>query len=259
MARGRLRLTIARRQLLTGLGALLLAPRQVQAFGQAGAFHPRLLKAGGNDWSGRASAPGRWAWELIRRTSAPGRLTAGRVAADQPELLAEPFVLWAGRSAVAPLSGPELTGLRRFLRLGGVMVVDDTEPASGAFNRSVRRELERVLPESPIVKLDPSHVVYKTYYIIDRPVGRVLGLPHLDAIVRGRSAQVILLAHDLLGALARSRSGSWAFDVVPGGVRQRELAVRLAINLAMYLLCSDYKDDQVHAPWLMRRRARRRP
>jgi hypothetical protein len=27
------------------------------------------------------------------------------------------------------------------------------------------------------------------------------------------------------------------------------------VNLAMYVLCSDYKDDQVHAPWLMRRRA----
>jgi len=259
VARRRLRLAVARRQLLAGLGALLLAPRQAQAFGQAGAFHPRLLLAGGNDWSSRASAPGRWAWELIRRTSAPGRLTAGRVSADQPELLAEPFVLWAGGSAVAPLSGPEVTGLRRFLRLGGVMVVDDTDPAGGAFGRSVRRELERVLPESPIVRLAPSHVVYKTYYMIDRPVGRVLGPPHLDAIVRGRSAQVILLAHDLLGALARSRGGSWAFEVVPGGVRQREYAVRLAINLAMYLLCSDYKDDQVHAPWLMRRRARRRP
>jgi hypothetical protein len=33
----------------------------------------------------------------------------------------------------------------------------------------------------------------------------------------------------------------------------------LAVNIAMYVLCSDYKDDQVHAPWLMRRRAQRRP
>jgi hypothetical protein len=26
----------------------------------------------------------------------------------------------------------------------------------------------------------------------------------------------------------------------------------------MYVLCSDYKDDAVHAPWLMRRRAQSR-
>jgi len=66
-----------------------------------------------------------------------------------------------------------------------------------------------------------------------------------------------LLSHDLLGALAR-REGGWALSVEPGGERQRQYALRLAVNLAMYVLCSDYKDDQVHAPWLMRRRARRR-
>jgi ribosomal protein S9 len=49
-------------------------------------------------------------------------------------------------------------------------------------------------------------------------------------------------------------AGDWTFDVVGGGARQREEAIRLAVNLAMYLLCSDYKDDQVHAAWLMRHR-----
>jgi len=42
---------------------------------------------------------------------------------------------------------------------------------------------------------------------------------------------------------------------VPNGDGQREHAVRLAVNIAMYVLCSNYKDDQVHAPFLMRRRA----
>jgi hypothetical protein len=45
------------------------------------------------------------------------------------------------------------------------------------------------------------------------------------------------------------------FEVEPRGEAQRERAVRLAVNLAMYVLCSNYKDDQVHAPFLMRRRA----
>jgi hypothetical protein len=35
--------------------------------------------------------------------------------------------------------------------------------------------------------------------------------------------------------------------------------VRLAVNIAMYVLCSNYKDDQVHAPFLMRRRASTAP
>ena len=83
--------------------------------------------------------------------------------------------------------------------------------------------------------------------------GRVVGSGHIDAIVRGRSAQVLFLDLDLLGALARVGE-SWSFEVEPGGSEQREQAARLAVNVAMYVLCSDYKDDQVHAEWLMRRR-----
>jgi hypothetical protein len=101
-------------------------------------------------------------------------------------------------------------------------------------------------------------VLFKTFYIVDRPVGRLLGSPHVEAIVRGKNAQVLFLDHDLLGALAREGE-SWALDVTPGGARQREEAVRFAVNIAMYALCSDYKDDQVHAPFIMRRRVRADP
>jgi len=38
------------------------------------------------------------------------------------------------------------------------------------------------------------------------------------------------------------------------GERQREQAIRLSVNIVLYALCLDYKDDQVHAPFIMRRR-----
>jgi hypothetical protein len=41
---------------------------------------------------------------------------------------------------------------------------------------------------------------------------------------------------------------------VEGAASVRQQAIRLAVNIAMYVLCSDYKDDQVHAEELMRRR-----
>jgi hypothetical protein len=230
-----------------------------RAFGDSGAFHPRLLRAGASAALGvRESGAGRWSWELVRRTSAPARLVPAAVNADSPALQAEPFVMWAGDADPGALSGAEIRGLTRFLRLGGVLVVDDSSPSAGAFGRGARRELARVLPESAPVLLDPGHVLFKTFYIVDRPMGRVLGPPTLEAIVRGKNAQVLFLQHDLLGALARRGEG-FAFETEPGGVEQREHAIRLAVNIAMYVLCSDYKDDQVHAPFLMRRRARQRP
>lgn len=253
-------MTLSRRHALAAFAALFGGASHASGFGQAGAFNPRLITSAGAAIDAvRSTAPGRWAWELVRRTSAPARLATTNVAADHPSLLAEPFAVWAGGGDLPALSAPELRGIERFIKLGGVLMVDDTNPASGAFGRAVRRELRRVLPESPVVRLDAGHVIYKTYYIIDRPFGRVAGPNHLEAIVRGKNAQVIFSSHDLLGALARSRGGSWSLEVEPGGIRQREAAIRLAVNIAMYVLCSDYKDDQVHAPWLMRRRANRRP
>jgi hypothetical protein len=263
MARRRLPLKsglgrLTRRHALGALATLLAAVPKAHAFGDSGAFHARVLLTGSAKFQGlRGSAPSHWAWELVQRTSAPGRLTVNKVSADDRRLLREPFVVWAGQGEIAPLTQPEVRRLEQFLRIGGVMVVDDADGPNGAFGRAARREIARVLPEAAVIRLDPSHVIYKTYYIIDRPVGRVLGPPHLHGIVRGKNTQVIFLEHDLLGALARSADG-WAMDVTPGGAEQREYAVRLAVNLAMYVLCSDYKDDQVHAPYLMRRRASQR-
>jgi hypothetical protein len=250
---------VARRSVLLGIAGLVLLPAPVLAFGESGSFSARLLAAGKRqDLGRRVSGLSRWAFELVQRTSAPGKLVAVTVEADRPALLAEPFAVWAGDTDVGALSLTQIRGLERFLKLGGVLVVDDSAPESGAFSRSVRRELLRVLPATPPVRLDPSHVIYRTFYLLDRPVGRVLGPAHIEAIVRGRNAQVFFLAHDLLGALARGDEG-WAFEVAPGGPEQRERAVRLAVNIAMYVLCSDYKDDQVHASWLMRRRGQVRP
>ena len=53
-------------------------------------------------------------------------------------------MVWAGVEDVGQLSLAEVSGLLRFLKLGGTMVVDDAAPESGAFGRSVRRELLRV-------------------------------------------------------------------------------------------------------------------
>jgi Domain of unknown function (DUF4159) len=247
---------LERRALVCGAAALALAPASAWAFGEAGAFRARLLVAGeGRVDDARVQGTARWASELVRRTSAPGRQTPERVEADRPALFREPFVVWSGSEDVGALSSSEVNGLERYLRLGGTLVVDDSEPGSGAFGRSARRELARVLPESPPVRLEASHVLYKTFYLLDRPMGRVLGPTTIEAIVRGRNAVVLFLAHDLLGALARRGEG-WAFGVEPGGPEQRERAIRFAVNIAMYVLCSDYKDDVVHAPFLLQRRGR---
>ena len=236
-------------------GLALGSPRPARAFGEEGAFNPRVLLTGNARWEGvRTTAPGRWSKELADRTSAPARLGPTTVRADEPALLAEPFALWGGDDAVSALTDREVSGLKRFIALGGVLFVDEFAPEKGAFLRSVKRELARVLPEGSPIPIGDENVIFRSFYLLRRAVGRVEGPAKLEAILRGGLPQVVFSSHDLLGALARSPSGLSPIAVTPGGERQREQAVRLAVNLAMYVLCSSYKDDQVHAPFLMRRR-----
>jgi hypothetical protein len=233
-------------------------PRPARAFGDKGAFDPRILLAGGITHAGHPSAPGRWSSELAQRTSAPARATPSVVHADEPAITNAPFLYFSGDQAVTDLTPGEVSGLRRFFALGGVMVVDDSgagndgEPSP--FGRTARQQIERVLPDSTPIPLRPEHVIFKSFYLLHRAEGRVLGPKTLDAVVRGGAAQVIFTSNDLGGALA-GRPGLWEAPVVPGGDVQREHAIRLAVNIAMYVLCSNYKDDQVHAPFLMRKRS----
>jgi len=257
VAHRRHRLTLL--AVLVCAGLCLLMPGTVRAFGDEGAFHPRVLLVGDATFEGlRTTAPARWAWELTRRTSAPARLAPGTVRADSPALVNEPFAWWLGGTDVGTLTTREVAGLRAFFALGGVLLVDDTDPVVGAFGKSARRELARVLPDTVPVPIGSEHVIFRSFYLLGRPAGRVEGPDKLEAILRNGQAQVLFSSHDIAGALAQDRSGMPSFAVTPGGDRQREMAARVAVNVAMFVLCSNYKDDQVHAPFLMRRRARDR-
>jgi hypothetical protein len=154
------------------------------------------------------------------------------------------------------MSPREIGLLRQFFALGGMLLVDDSDPDKGDFRRGAKRELGRVIPDISTIPIGTEHVVFRSFYLLRRAEGRVRGPAKLEAIVRSGSAQVIFTAHDLAGALAQTPGGSPIFQASPGGEQQREMATRLAVNLAMYVLCTNYKDDQVHAPFLMRRRAR---
>lgn len=241
--------------------ALLVAtvPKPAHAFGDYGAFDPRILLTGSQQSAAHPDAPGRWSWELIQRTSAPARLKPTTVHASDISVVDAPFLYWSGDTNVDPLTSLEIEQLRRFFALGGVMLVDDAgvtnDGKSSPFGVSAKREIARVLPDSAPIAIGAEHVVFRSFYLLRRAEGRVEGDKNLNAIIRGGNTQVIFSEHDIGGALARGATGVWELPVTPGGDAQRERAIRLAINIAMYVLCSNYKDDQVHAPFLMRRRS----
>ena len=199
----------------------------------------------------RPTARQRLAWEVRKRTSVQTRLEPTATRFDDPSIFATPFLYWSGDRAFRPLRPAELSGLRRFIELGGFLLIDDA--GSDAFDASIRRALARAFPSRPLRPLPSDHVIYHSFYLIDRPVGRVLGPDHMEAITRAGRVAVLYTRQDLGGAWARDNLGTWTYSVVPGGSGQREMAIRLGVNIVMYALCLDYKDDQVHAPFIMRR------
>lgn len=230
-----------------------LAPRAARALGESSLFEVRtvLYDGGANP---RPTAPRRLAWEVRKRTSIDVDLEPGSARLDDPSIFETPFLYWAGDGAFDPLSEREVIGLRRFVRFGGFVLIDDAASGDDGFERSIRRELGRALPSQPLRALDNTHTIFRSFFLLERPEGRVRGPAQLEAIQVGDRVAVLFSRHDLGGAWARDNLGSWQHIVTPGGDEQRERAMRLGVNIVMYALCLDYKDDQVHAPFIMRRR-----
>lgn len=226
----------------------------VQAIGEPTAIDIREVQVYGRG-PARESATKRLSWALRQRTSVETVLESGRVRLDDPDLFESPLLYWSGSEAFPPLSEPEILGLRRFVEFGGFVLIDDAAPENSGFDQSVRRALSRAFGSGALQPLPDTHTIFRSFYLIARPRGRVQGPEQLEAIERGGRAAVVYSRHDLGGAWARDNLGNYLFPVVPGGDAQRELAFRLGVNLVMYALCLDYKDDQVHSPIIMRRRA----
>ncbi len=229
-------------------------PGAARAFGDPSRLTFVLVKHGGQ-FDPRPGALRRLGYEIARRTSIEVAPEARHVALTDPDLFRYPMLVLTGEGSFPPFTDAEVAALRRYLSYGGFLLADAADGgAPTGFDSSLRREIARVLPSAPLQRIPREHVLYKTFYLLDRPAGRVMSQPYLEGAQLGHRIAVVYTQNDLAGAYARDAFGTWEHEVTPGGEAQREMAVRLGINLAMYALCLDYKEDQVHIPFIMRRR-----
>lgn len=229
-------------------------PLGARAFGDNARFVPAVIQHSGK-WDTRISGLRRLAWELQRRTSVEVLLDVRSMPLDSPKLFEYPFVYLSCDGVLPAFRPSEVEALRRYLTFGGFLYVDAVDLSDGiGFDASFRRELTRALPQNPLSPLPTAHVVFKSFFLLDSAPGRALNKPTLEAALLNKRAAVMYSQNDVIGALCRDEAGTSEYDVAPGGERQRELAARLAINIAMYALCLDYKDDAVHLPLIMQRR-----
>jgi hypothetical protein len=238
---------------MLGLGLALLA-RRALAFGDSARVTFAQLRHGGR-WDPRPDGLSRLAWEIAKRTSIETSAAVKSIALADPELFRYPFAVLSSDQGIPAPADNEVAELRRYLSYGGFLLIDDASAArGGAFEQSARQLVSRIVPGAQLTRVARDHVVYKSFYLLDGSAGRLASTPDLEALELGGRLSVIYSGNDLIGALARDSLGTWEFEVTPGGELQREKSIRLGVNVAMYALCLDYKEDQVHIPFIMKRR-----
>jgi hypothetical protein len=237
----------------TGLGAL--APSTGWAMGEDAHFTIAKLQYASEGWDPRPSAVRRLLLEVEKRTSIKVDTDVISVTGESADMFDHPFLSLSGDSRFDPLSEKVVGNLRTYLKSGGFLLVDSAEGVpDGPFAKSVERDLARILPDKKLAPIPKDHVLYKSFYLIDEPLGRVKVSERMRAIFDDDRLLAVVCPNDLMGAWARDNFGNWQYSVSPGGDRQREMAFRLGINFVMYALCINYKADQVHVPFILKRR-----
>jgi hypothetical protein len=211
----------------------------------------------GGSWNPRPTALRRLLWEVARRTSIEVTPDGTPVSPLSPELFYLPFLYWAADGEFPPLDAAARAHLARFITFGGFILCDGVDGAQGrGADGCFQRELAAILPTSPPELVPRDHVIYKSFFLLDRAEGRTVASPELVGFTGDNRVVAAITRNDLGGAWARDNFGAWVHDVEPGGEPQRERAFRLGVNLVMYALCLDYKADQVHIPFILKKRRR---
>jgi hypothetical protein len=224
-------------------------------FGEASKFHfVQLIYSG--EWDPHPRAFKRLTAALDSRTSVETSFERKTLKIESPDLFYYPFLYLAGRESFEPFKEDERRKLRRFIKLGGTLLIDDVSGEENSqFNSQIRQEFINILPESQFSQISPEHVIFKSFYLLSLVSGRKLVKPYLEGIIFTDEDRtpVVYSRNDLGGALSEDEFGKWEFECIPGGEAQRELAFRLGINIILYALTGNYKEDQIHTPFIRRR------
>ena len=189
--------------------------------------------------------------QVRRRTSIDiSPIPRALAAADSLALFSSPVLVWP-HEVPAHLASLSPALLRRFLEAGGSLWLDGGDGHPGAAVVAAAMGAPELAPVAA------GHVLFKTFYLLDAASPAGAGpAPHVEA-GRGLLLGGRLAVWASSTALAPSwTQGAWeqGGPAARGEIAGGEAALRLGINWLMYALCLDYKDDQVHLPFILRRR-----
>lgn len=207
------------------------------------------------DESMRAGLIGLSRMLYLRTSVEPDEPHALNLETDAIELY--PLIFYAIPDNAQPLSARAIERLNTYLRSGGAVIIDTRKGGrvGQAADFSSIEELLSGLDAPAMAPVPKDHVLSRSFYLLDGFPGRFTGrtlwieAPAADASQRRGDGVSRLFIGDA------DWTAAWAIDErgrplysVDGGQQQREMANRFGINLVMYILTGNYKEDQVHLP-----------
>lgn len=171
-----------------------------------------------------------------------------------------PVVYWPITLDAPALSMEASRKVQAYLDAGGLIIFDTRDGAEAALRGQPHPGLVRTLEDVDLPALEPipgDHVIGRSFYLLDDFPGRYPGgTVWVEAAGAGASRDgvsgVVIGSADWAAAWAVDETGR-PLAPVEGGPRQRELAIRFGVNVAMYALTGNYKADQVHVPAILER------
>ena len=201
----------------------------------------------GENWDPYPDAPAAVSAWLAEVTSVRAATERRSIALKDAALFSSAFLYLAGASAPPELRDDELRRLRQYISGGGFLWIEDNSGGPpGSFDRWVRRTLPSVLPDAELKPVPVDHVLYRTFFLLRGPAGRVRVHGAAEGVEWGGRIAVLYTRDDALGVWAKDALGKPLRACVPGGEAQRELAKRMTLNIVMYSLTGSYKSDAVH-------------
>lgn len=270
-----------RRATVTGMLALALVaawqpvPARAQSaddFAMTNALETRLayVKTGDADIDGISEEGLKGLGQMLRERTSVNTGDPVGVSIEHDELVFFPLLYWPVRAEATVPSDAALAKMDAYMKGGGTIFFDLREDGAGtdalsggatAASEALRRILAK-LDIPPLEPVPPSHVLTKSFYLLDRFPGRYDGgklwveRSDGEGAVSGNTDGVsglIIGSNDYAAAWAMDINGDPLYASVPGTDRQREFAMRTGINIVMYALTGNYKADQVHVPDLLDR------
>lgn len=162
-----------------------------------------------------------------------------------------------------PFSDTAVARLNAYMRNGGALFIDTRRGGTvgGGNSFDNLNQILAGLDTPPLAPVPEDHVLTRSYYLIQSFPGRYENR-NLWIEATGTSdkserrgdgvSRLFVGDADYLAAWAVDERGRPLYSV-DGGDTQREQSIRFGVNLIIYILTGNYKEDQVHIPALLER------